>query len=359
MKKLIIKISTIIGGIVLFLVVCSCFTYKVLTGSVSKDQTLKEFTVETGQNYYSIVNELKENNLIKSEFFYKLYIKIHKPQSLQAGKYYLSESMSVNDIVNKLSKGNSYNPNAIKITFKEGINMRKIAKLISENTVNSTEDVYDTLSDSKYLDSLIEKYWFLTDDIKNTNIYYSLEGYLFPDTYEFRDKDVSVQEIFSVMLSEMARKLEPYKEELENSKYSVHQILTLASIVELEAANKDDRAKVAGVFYNRLNDNWSLGSDVTTYYAAKVDLSERDLYQTEIDDYNSYNTRNANMAGKLPIGPICSPSLSSIVATIEPESTDYYFFVADKYKKTYFSKTYYEHNKTISRLQAEGLWYNY
>lgn len=359
MKKLTIKISAIIGGIFLALVVSCFLIYKVETGRVSSNDSLKEIIIENGQNYYSISNDLKENNLIKSEWFYKLYVKLHKPASLQAGKYYLSESMGVKDIVDKLSKGSNYNPDAIRITFKEGINMRGIAKIISENTNNTIDVVYDTLKDTTYLDSIIEKYWFLTDEIKNKNIYYSLEGYLFPDTYEFINKDVTVKEIFNVMLVEMNKKLEPYKEEIEKSKYSAHQLLTLASIVELESASSVDRPKVAGVFYNRLNNHDSLGSDVTTYYAAKIDLNERDLYQSEINDYNAYNTRNANMAGRLPVGPICIPSLSSIVAAIEPEQTDYYFFVADKYKKTYFSKTYAEHLGIIARLQAEGLWYTY
>ncbi len=359
MKKFLLKISAIIGGILLVLVVSCFFVYKLLTGSVSKDQTLKEIIIDNGDNYYSIVELLKENNLIKSELFYKIYIKIHKPNSLQAGKYYLSESMDVEKLVSELSKVNTYNPDAIRITFKEGINMRKIARLISDNTNNSESDVYNLLKDTNYLDSMIEKYWFLTDEIKNNKIYYSLEGYLFPDTYEFKNKDVTVQEIFGVMLSEMGRKLEPYRNNLENSKYSIHELLTLASIVELESASKDDRAKVAGVFYNRLRSNWSLGSDVTTYYAVKVDMSERDLYQYELDDYNAYNTRNANMAGKLPVSPICSPSLSSVGAAINPEETEYYYFVADKYKKTYFSKTYSEHAEIIAKLKAEGLWYTY
>ena len=136
-------------------------------------------------------------------------------------------------------------------------------------------------------------------------------------------------------------------------------MMTLASIVELEAAASDDRAGVAGVFYNRLKAKWSLGSDVTAYYAAKVELSERDLYQSELDDYNDYNTRSVKMAGKLPIGPICNPGIDAIKAAIHPTEHDYYYFVADKNKKTYFSKTNEEHVKTVDRLKSEGLWYEY
>ena len=359
MKKNISKILLSLGVLIVVFFVLCCFIYKFNTGKVSNDNTVKELLVETGSNYYSIVNELKEKNLIKSEFFYKLYIKLHNPNSLQAGKYSLRENMELSEVISILSGGSTYNPDAVRITFKEGINMRKIAGIISENTNNTTDDVYALLKDENYLNDLINKYWFITYEIKNKKIYYSLEGYLFPDTYEFRNKDVTVKEIFELMLNSMEKKLETYRDKLEVSKYTIHEILTFSSIVELESANKEDRAKVAGVFYNRLNNNWSLGSDVTTYYAAKVDMSERDLYVAEINDYNAYNTRNSKMAGKLPVGPICIPSVGSIAATLEPVIEDYYYFVADKYKKVYFTKTLNEHEAMVASLKRDGLWYTY
>ena len=139
----------------------------------------------------------------------------------------------------------------------------------------------------------------------------------------------------------------------------LHEILTMASIVELEGANKLDRQGVSGVFYNRLKSGMQLGSDVTAYYAARVNMSERDLYQYEIDEVNDYNTRPGAMAGKLPVGPICNPSSTSIKAALMPEEHDYFYFVADKNKKTYFSKTYEEHQNIINKLKSEGLWFNY
>ena len=136
-------------------------------------------------------------------------------------------------------------------------------------------------------------------------------------------------------------------------------MLTLASIVELEGTKNSDRAGIAGVFYNRLSSGWSLGSDVTTYYAAKIDMHERDLYLSELNDYNAYNTRHSMMAGRLPVGPICIPGLDSISATSNPTNHDYYYFVADKNKKTYFSKTDAEHNSLVASLKEQNLWYEY
>ena len=135
---------------------------------------------------------------------------------------------------------------------------------------------------------------------------------------------------------------------------TIHQILTLASLVEQEAVTKEDRALVAGVFYNRLKINMSLGSDVTTYYAAKKTLKES-LTKEELTDCNGYNTRCLTMKG-LPVGPIANPSLTSIEAALNPTQNDYYYFVADTSKKVYFNKTINEHNQTIAKLKKEGKW---
>lgn len=338
--------------------ILSLIIYAINTNSVSNSSKIIEFEVKEGYSYTSLAHTLKENNLIKSEFFYKLYIKLNNPKQLKSGIYKLDKNMSVKELVENLEKGTIYSNNLLSITFKEGINMRKIIKIIVENTNIKEEEILNKLKDENYLSKLINNYWFIDESIKNKNIYYSLEGYLFPDTYQI-DKTSSIEEIFKIMLDNMNKKITKYKSSIEKSKYNVHQILTLASIVELEAANSDDRAGVAGVFYNRLNSGWSLGSDVTTYYASKVDMSERDLYLKELNDYNAYNTRNSKMAGKLPVSPICIPSIESIEATINPKTHNYYYFVADKNKKTYFNVTEGKHLATISTLKRNDLWYEY
>ncbi len=123
--------------------------------------------------------------------------------------------------------------------------------------------------------------------------------------------------------------------------------------------NKEERKDVSSVIYNRLAKKMAIQSDVTTYYAAKVDVGERDLYQAELDKYNAYNTRGPNMEGKLPVGPISSVSKDSIDAALNPNNTDYLFFVADKNGKLYFTKTVEEHNSIVNELKSEGLWLEY
>jgi UPF0755 protein len=265
--------------------------------------------------------------------------------------------MSLEEILTKITKGEVID-NSISVTFVEGKRITNYVKVINKNFGYSEDEILNVLSDKKYLQELIDKYWFLTEDILNDKLYYALEGYLAPNTYFF-NKDASIKEIIEKLLNTTGKELEKVKDKIQASEYSIHEMLTMASIVELEGANSDDRKGVAGVFYNRLQNGWSLGSDVTTYYAEQIEMSDRDLYQKELDEVNDYNTRPAAMAGKLPVGPICNPGVESLKAAIEPEEHNYFFFVADKYKKTYFTKTNSEHIAIINKLKKDGLWYTY
>ena len=359
MKKRRIKRRPIIISLIsLNVIICLSLVmvYFINIGSVSKKSQEVTFVVNENETFLSLSDDLKESGLIKSEFFYKLYVKIHKPNNLQKGVYKLNKNQDVKSLINTLNNGTNYNDN-ITITFKEGKNMRDYIKIITSKTNITETEILTKLKDTSYLDSLITRYWFLNADIKNRNIYYSLEGYLYPDTYELK-KDSKIEDIFKTMLDNTEKKLSKYQTSLQNNKYTVHQLLTLSSIVELESVGNDRRG-VAGVFYNRLNHKWSLGSDVTTYYGAKINMGDRDLYQNELNASNAYNTRNKNMAGKLPVGPICNPSVLSIEAVLNPTKSNYFYFVADKNKKIYYSKTLAEHNAIIQKLKSEQLWYEY
>lgn len=346
--------------LVIFLAVTTislCLIYKNQIKPVnnSNDENI-EVVINQGATSKNIALELEKKELIRSASFFVFYLKLHQINDLKASTYQLSQNMSLEEIIETLQKGNSYNPDEISITFKEGINMKKIAKVISNSTENSYDDVLKKVKDEEYINSLIQKYWFLTDEIKNKDIYYPLEGYLFPDTYKFRNKQVAIEEIIEKMLNKMDSVLTPYKKEIENADFTVHEFLTLASVVELEGVTNESRKDIASVFYNRLKINMSLGSDVTTYYAFQVDMSERDLLASELNTYNPYNTRGPQMEGKLPIGPIATVGISSINASITPSKTDYLYFVADKNKKVYFTKTYQEHTQKVAEIKQNGDW---
>ena len=354
MKKY--KLVVIILSILLALIFLVGFYYNYQVSPVSRDSEKVVVEIKEG-SIYSIGDTLYDNDLIRSKFIFKLYVKLNNVKSLKASTYELNKNMNLKEIIKVLEEGNAYNPDEIRITFKEGLNVRKIAKLIEEETNNSYDDVINIMGDDSYIDSLIDKYWFLTDEIKNTKIYYPLEGYLFPNTYAFLNKDVTVKEIIETMLDETDKQLSKYKDSIEKMKYSVHKMLTLASIVELEGASASDRAGVAGVFHNRIKDGWVLGSDVTTYYALKIDdfkvslTTANGLYKCD----NAYNTRCTSFVG-LPVGPISNPGIESIEGTINYKEHNYYYFVADCSGKTYLNKDITGHYNTISKLKNDNNW---
>lgn len=313
--------------------------FKHYSGPVGGSSEAIQIVIPEGSSNAKIAEALEQAGLIRSTTFFKIYLKLFKVNDLKAGKYSLNKEMDLRTIIDKLKEGNHFSEDEISITFKEGITMRDIAKVIATNTNNTEEDVMNVFKDTEYLKGLINDYWFITDAILNSKIYYPLEGYLFPDTYRFASKDVKVKEIFDKLLKQMDAKLTPLKEEIEANKLNVHEILTLASIIEKEVRNNDDyRKKAASVFENRMKRGMSLGSDVTTYYALKIDNAATYIKEKcggknciNYQVVNPYNTRlqDGSMNGKLPVGPISTVSEGSIKAVLNHEDTNYIYFISN------------------------------
>ena len=242
-----------------FLIVMSWFYF---TGPVDKNNKEDiEVVITSGMSTGQIGKMLKEKGLIHNEKFFKLYVKINHVSSLKASKYIFRKNMGLNEIIRSLEKGSNYNPDMIKVTFKEGLRITDYAMVIDKGTNHSTSEFLQIVNDSTYIKTLIEKYWFLTDKILDSNIYYPLEGYLAPDTYYFDNKDVSITDIIETMLNKTDENLEKYKSKISNNP---HYYFTMASIVELEGTNLENRKMIAGIFENRLKHGMNLGSDVTT-----------------------------------------------------------------------------------------------
>lgn len=344
-KKRRLKIKNIIITlIILFFFACSLllYTYNSYLGPVSDAIAQKEIVIEKGATSKTIAKLLKEKNLIKNELSFLIYIRLNNVNDLKYGTYLFSEDMGVPKLVQTLQEGSTYNPNEVEITFQEGINMREIAKIIENKTENSYDDVITKSNDTEYLQKCKEKYWFITDDLDNNALYYKLEGYLFPNTYKLTNKEVSVEYIFSKMLDEMAKHLEPYKD-FEDTTLTIHERLTLASMVEKEGPIKEDRTKMAAVFLNRKKIGMNLGSDVTARYANKIDNKKQALTSKQLEINSPYNTRltNGSMNGKLPVGPISTISKESIEAAFNPDEHNYLYFISNiQTFETFFYENY-------------------
>lgn len=317
-----------------------------------KDDTSIEVVIPSGTTTKKIASILKKNNLIKNELYFSIYVKLNSKQMLKASTYNLSRSMTLDDIVKSLEKGNTYDPEALVLTFKEGERITSYAETIAKKTDYSSEEILQEMIDRTYISTLIKDYWFLTDSILNQNIYYPLEGYLAPDTYFFK-KDASIDDIIRRLLDEEEKRLEKYKAKITET--NIHEVLTMASIIELEGTTTENRKVIVGIFNNRLSIGMNLGSDVTTYYALKASM-KTDLTSEQFSKINPYNTRANNMGGKLPIGPICNPSESSIEASINPDENEYFYFVADKNGNIYYTKTLKEHESKVAEIKQKGDW---
>ncbi|MBP5678200.1 MAG: endolytic transglycosylase MltG [Bacilli bacterium] len=316
-----------------------------------KDDTVIEVKIESGTYSSEIGELLKEKGLIRSVTLFKIHLKIDHVSSLKASNYQFSKSMSLQEIIQALEKGVISNDDALKLTFKDGERIPAYAKVIADGLDISEESVIETMSDPEYLSELIDEYWFLTDAILQEGIYYPLEGYLAPETYFF-EKDADVKDIVHKLLDQMDQNLVPYHSIMKNDP---HYYLTMASVIQLEGTNTENRKMIAGIFENRLSSGMNMGSDVTTYYALQKSMKE-DLSADELATVSPYNTRGKNMIGKMPIGPICNPNLSSIEASTDPTKSDYFFFVADKYGNIFYTKTNAEHDQKIAEIKANGDW---
>ena len=227
------KIILIISAIIIAIIAIFVGVYFYLLSSVSSGSTKVSFTVNQGDSKMEIVTNLKDAGLIRNKYAALIYIVLSGNTNIQAGSYELNRNMSTEDIIRSLANGDVINAerDSVSLTFREGITLEEYLKLLSENTNLEYDAMLEEINNSEFLNSLIDDYWFLTDDILNNDLYYGLEGYLYPNTYQIHT-ETTLNEVIRKMLDETAKQLEKFRSEIDASNYSIHEILTMASIAE-------------------------------------------------------------------------------------------------------------------------------
>jgi len=307
---------------------------------VDPDSTEKvEVEIPLGSSTSDIASILEENDIINNALIFRFYIKFKNESDFQAGDYTFTKSMKVNEIIESLKSGKIVKEPVYTVTIPEGKNIEEIAKIYAKNLPIKEEDFLERVNDLDYIETLMETYpGILTDDILDDDIRTPLEGYLYAATYNFYYEDPEIDEIVEKMLQKTNEVITPYLEDMDKRGLSVHEAMTFASLVEQEASTKKQRKKIAGLFYNRLDQGMKLQTDPTVLYALgehKSKVLKKDL---EVDSpYNTYQIDT------LPIGPIANFSESSIDATLHPEDSDFIYFLHDKDGKIHFSEAYEEH----------------
>ncbi|MBE6018715.1 MAG: endolytic transglycosylase MltG [Clostridiales bacterium] len=309
----------------------------------SDEQVVVDIPSGTGAS--AIVDILDNAGLVKNRFCAKVNARIGHYNGLQANTYIFSPSMSFREIMNAINNGSFDYLSKESVEVKDGARLQQVAEAVSEQLPYTAEEILAVWSDTGYLNELIDKYWFLTDDILDDDVMFPLEGYLYADTYFVTD-NMTIEGFTEMCLDRMDEELSARKDDIEASGFTVHELLTLTSIVTKEA-RADDQPKVAGVFMNRLEQGMSLGSDVTVCYIFQEDRVE--LKVSQLESTNPYNTRK--YAG-LPPGPICQVIGDAIDAVLHYEASDNIFFFADEDGVVHYYKTQADFEQGI---EDEGL----
>ncbi len=349
-KKRKIRVGRIVGLILtlaLVIVFASFAYYKSSISSLGVDKEII-FEVKTGQSTNTVLTNLEKEGLIKSSFMAKIYLKLNGNVMIKAGEYDLNGYMDLENILNVLSDASNAHTNDVSVTLIEGDWCKHIADKIADKVNVEADELLALWNDEEYVRSLMDQYPFLTEEIFNPNSRYLLEGYLMPNTYKF-NPDSTAKQVTEKLLGQSLKIYNKYKDQIDNQNLSIHQLYTLASIVQYEASKVDDMKMISQVFYNRIKDGWKLQSSVTVCYAIDKNRDD-DWTKCEVNpDYDSpYNTYK--YLG-LPPGPILNPGEAAIDATLNPTANDYYFFMADVYGDgtVYYSKTLAEHNKYVQK----------
>ncbi|KIL44493.1 endolytic transglycosylase MltG [Jeotgalibacillus soli] len=319
-----------------------------------EDNTAVSVEIPIGSSVDSIVSILEENNIVRDATVFKYYLKFNNESDFQAGTYDLTPSMTLGEITESLKTGRVYHEPLFMVTVPEGLSLEEIAVIIEENTRFTADEFMTTVDNPEFINSMKEKYpELVTDSIFGESIQHPLEGYLFPATYPFYDEDQELEEIISQMVEatyvNVTPYIEQYAETMQNEELTVHDVLTFASLLEEEATEDTDRRLIASVFYNRLEEGMPLQTDPTVLYALG-EWSDRVLFEDlEVDSpYNTYKNTG------LPPGPIASSGVSSIEAVLNPENSNYFYFLASLEDGTvYYSETLDEHER-----KAEEYIYN-
>jgi len=345
-KSVVAKIVwSIIAILLVLIVVFGVSAYNFYTSSIEPldPKSTEEIQVEipSGSSSADIARILEENNVIKSASVFNLYTRFNNESNIRAGYYVFTPAMDVDEVIDSLQAGGTDLPvDALeRVTIPEGSTMTQIAAIVEAKTAYTSDEFMSLIEDEAFQKQLVEKYpQLLTDVSQMEDVRFMLEGYLFPATYEVHE-DMTLEETVENMVSKMDAVLQKYYAQIEESSQSVHEILTIASLVEKEGSDYEDRRKIADVFYNRIELGMPLQTDISVLYS--LDTHKERVSHDDLEVVSPYNLYQNTGIGP---GPFNSPSEESISATIDPAETDYLYFLADiDTQIVYFAETYQQH----------------
>ena len=314
--------------------------------------------IPDGSNVQEIGTTLEKAGLVKHGLIFSFYAKYKNYTDLKAGYYNLQKSMSTEDLLKELQKGGTDEPQEpvlATLTIPEGYTLDQIAQAVGQLQGDfkeplTAEAFLAKVQDETFISQEVAKYPSLLESLpaKDSGVRYRLEGYLFPATYSIKES-TTIESLIDEMLAAMDKNLSPYYSTIKSKNLTVNELLTIASLVEKEGAKTEDRKLIAGVFYNRLNRDMPLQSNIAILYAQgklgqNISLAEDVAIDTNIDSpYNVYKN-----VGLMP-GPVDSPSLDAIESSINQTKSDNLYFVADVTEgKVYYANNQEDHDRNVA-----------
>lgn len=344
------KIPYIILGVVLVIIIAGVAygwtTYQNLNKPVTDSSEEVRFIVKSGSSVSSLLDDLENEQIIQSAFASSIYLRINPVESnLKAGEFVIDKSWSLEEMLLYMSDSSNILVDTVNITFIDGQWARDFASEIEQNLGINAQEMLDLWNDETYLKELIDQYEVLTEDILHPETIVKLEGYLAPETYQFYI-DATSKEVTERLLSQSETIYLKHKEAFDASELSIHEVYSLASIIQFEAARPEDYGLVASVFLNRLEVPMRLEASVTVCYAL-YDYETWQECETNIDIDSPYNTY---IIDGIPIGPISNPQEAAIESVLYPTESDYYYFVNDVYGdgSVHFARTFAEHTENVN-----------
>lgn len=344
------------GRLLLLFVIVGLLIYGFLTirynNNIKPVQTESEvvlFTVNQGQSTKEIVTNLENEGIIRDANSAYSFAKKNKYNDIKAGDFELDKSWELSQIFDTLSDASKAIAYDATVTIVEGDWCADIAPKIASGTIVTEEELLALWNDRSYIESIMPRYPFLTEEIFKDNVRYYLEGYLAPNTYKFF-QDTTATEVTEKILDESLKIYEKYEKEFKKSNLTTHQIYTLASIVQHEANSYETMRMIAQVFYNRLEIDMPLQSSSTTCYAIEEHSGDWVSCEVNYDFDSPYNTY---MYNGLPPGAILNPGEQAIEATLNPDTSakKYFYFMADVEGDgtIYFAETLEEHEANVAK----------
>lgn len=334
----------IVLGVSIFLAFFALASAQDLFGLNKKDMEI-EFTLPPDQSLSQIAALLKDKGIINQPLTFQVYAGLkNNADDFLPGDYALNSNMSYDQIMVKFRTPDGGTKEEISLMFPEGVTLKEIAEKLQENDVCKADDLYTYLDKGEFP----WEYEALANVPDKENRFRRFEGYFFPDTYIFY-KGMSPEAVSRKFFSNFNNKIAgELSEEIENSGMTIDEVITMASLIQKEAAKVADMKMVSSVFHNRLDNPQvnlpRLESDPSIHYVEDdIKPFMTIVNQSMYDDYNTYKCNG------LPIGPICNPGMDAIQAALDPEKTDYFYFLSDKDGNFYFAKTRDEHDVNIQK----------